>query len=93
MTAKQQDTERLHEAQQAKKLIELRMVFWQSLCHFSVIQTAKLVRQRVGNMGSSLGERTPSSPNCRVSAGVKARHPSFCKLLAINDLERNGAGN
>ena len=35
----------------------------------------------------------PSSPNCRVSAGVKARHPSFCKLLAINDLERNGHGD
>jgi len=28
----------------------------------------------------------PSSPNCESSAGVKARHPSSCKLLAINDL-------
>ena len=35
----------------------------------------------------------PSSPNCRVSAGVKARHPSSCKLLAINDLQRNGHGD
>jgi integrase len=44
-------------------------------------------------MGCSLGERPPSSPNCRVSAGVKARHPSSCKLLTINDLERNGHGD
>ena len=35
----------------------------------------------------------PSSPNCGVSAGVKARHPSSCKLLAINDLQRNGHGD
>ena len=46
----------------------------------------------MGKNGSSKRERPPSSPNCESSAGVKARHPSSCKLLAINDLglDRDG---
>ena len=35
----------------------------------------------------------PSSPNCESSAGVKARHPFSCKLLAINDLGLKGRGD
>jgi hypothetical protein len=48
---------------------------------------SRMVKQPTGSGGE------PSSPNCRVSAGVKARHPSSCKLLAINDLQRNGHGD
>jgi hypothetical protein len=63
------------------------------LCHFVVIQTAKLVRIHMGNNWSSRRERVPSSPNCESSAGVKARHPTAHALVSNNNLALSGDGD